>query len=237
MSKLKRPFVVAFSGGCCSGKTTMLNALKEQLEKEGHKVLTFKADSHAYLAERNTTIDAIRRRAFDYLRFQEWICHEQANFENQILQGHYNEYDVILLDRSLFDCIFYTKYYIDLGSPSLEVGNGFERYYDLQLYLDKHANKAVERIYDLILIFDALKEPKGNTETYTRPASLKVLKYIESFGIAQIVTYYTALNHPELLKYINLNTTKQEEAVQDTIKTIKWYSNAYSKSLINTKSY
>lgn len=220
MSKIKKPFVVAFSGGCCSGKTTTLNALKEQLENEGKKVLVFKADSHAYLAERNTTIDAIRRRALDYLRFQEWICHEQANFENQILQDRYYDYDVILLDRSLFDCVFYTQYYIDLGNESLQLGMGLNRYYDLQLYLDKYLAKAVERVYSLVLFFEPITKPEGDTSTYTRPVGLDMLKYIESFGISKIVDHYCI---PGFLNRINLNTIKQEEAVQNIINIINHY--------------
>lgn len=212
MSKIKKPFVVAFSGGCCSGKTTTLNALKEQLEKEGKKVLVFKADSHAYLAERNTTIDAIRRRALDYLRFQEWICHEQANFENQILQDRYYDYDVILLDRSLFDCLFYTQYYIDLGNESLQLGMGLNRYYDLQLYIDKYLTKAVERIYDMVLFFEPITKPEGDASTYTRPVGLDTLKYIESFGISKIVDHYSM---PSRLQRINLNKREVKAVVRN----------------------
>lgn len=223
MSKIKKPFVVAFSGGCCSGKTTTLNAIKEQLEKEGKKVLVFKADSHAYLAERNTTIDAIRRRALDYLRFQEWICHEQANFENQILQDRYYDYDVILLDRSLFDCLFYTQYYIDVGNESLQLGMGLNRYYDLQLYLDKYLTKAVNRIYDLILYFKPIDKPEGETESYTRPIGLSTLKYIEGFGISQNVWLYTA-HCPERVNTIDLNRNEQKEVIPNIVNIIKYYS-------------
>ena len=219
MSKIKKPFVVAFSGGCCSGKTTTLNALKEQLEKEGKKVLVFKADSHAYLAERNTTIDAIRRRALDYLRFQEWICHEQANFENQILQDRYYDYDVILLDRSLFDCLFYTQYYIDLGNESLQLGMGLNRYYDLQLYLDKYLTKAVQRIYDMVLFFEPITKPEGDTSTYSRPVGLDMLKYIEGHGIYSLVKYRAV---PGRLCLINLNTTELQKAVQNIIYNITY---------------
>ena len=49
MKKNKRPFVIAFSGGCCSGKTTTLNALKDRLEQEGFRVMSFNADTHAYI--------------------------------------------------------------------------------------------------------------------------------------------------------------------------------------------
>lgn len=219
MSKIKKPFVVAFSGGCCSGKTTTLNALKEQLEKEGKKVLVFKADSHAYLAERNTTIDAIRRRALDYLRFQEWICHEQANFENQILQDRYYDYDVILLDRSLFDCLFYTQYYIDLGNESLQLGMGLNRYYDLQLYLDKYLTKAVQRIYDMVLFFEPITKPEGATSTYSRPVGLDMLKYIEGHGIYGLIKYRAAFGR---LCLINLNTTELQKAVQNIIYNISY---------------
>lgn len=219
MSKIKKPFVVAFSGGCCSGKTTTLNALKGQLEKEGKKVLVFKADSHAYLAERNTTIDAIRRRALDYLRFQEWICHEQANFENQILQDRYYEYDVILLDRSLFDCLFYTQYYIDLGNESLQLGMGFNRYYDLQLYLDKYLTKAIQRIYDMVLFFEPIVAPEGDTSMYSRPVGLDMLKYIEGQGIYSLIKYRAA---PGRLCLINLNTTELQKAIQNIMYNINY---------------
>ena len=233
MSKIKKPFVVAFSGGCCSGKTTTLNALKEQLEKEGKKVLVFKADSHAYLAERNTTIDAIRRRALDYLRFQEWICHEQANFENQILQDRYYDYDVILLDRSLFDCLFYTQYYIDLGNESLQLGMGLNRYHDLQLYLDKYITKAIERIYDMILFFEPITKPAGNTATYTRPIGLDMLKYIEGFGISKIVDYYSSSNRITVSR-INLNTTELPGVIQNITNVFLYYSRkAARKKVIN----
>lgn len=217
MSKIKKPFVVAFSGGCCSGKTTTLNALKEQLEKEGKKVLIFKADSHAYLAERNTTIDAIRRRALDYLRFQEWICHEQVNFETQILQDRYYNYDVILLDRSLFDCLFYTQYYIDLGNESLQLGMGLQRYLDLQFYLDTAITRATERVYDMLLFFAPIIEPVEDPSTYTRPAGLDILKSIEHNGIAKAIRTFETSN---LLYKIDLNKKEVKRVIQNIIDNI-----------------
>ena len=218
MNKIKKPFVVAFSGGCCSGKTTTLNALKEQLEKEGKKVLVFKADSHGYLAERATTIDSIRKVAFDYLRFQEWLCHEQGKFENEILQERYHMYDIILLDRSLFDCLFYTQYYMDLGSTSLQFGDGLNRYYDLLTYLYRNIEKSAKRIYDLTLVFAPITKLEKDVKTYTRPADLDTLKYIESLGICEIIKAYAS--EVSICK-INLNKTPLKEVVSNVVETIK----------------
>ena len=217
--KNKRPFVIAFSGGCCSGKTTTLNAIKDRLEQEGLKVLSFKADTHAYLKERNATIDSIRKVAFDYLRYQEFVCTEQWKFENQILREAYNGYDVILLDRSLFDCLFYTIYYFNLGDESLHFGLGLERYYNLQLELYKHLQEAVDRVYNLTLFFAPLMEPKGEVNTFSRPSNLKMLKHIEGLGIKKIVDNYSTYGVLPLgmFKQVNLNKAGEAESLYDYI--------------------
>ena len=220
MKKNKRPFVIAFSGGCCSGKTTALNAIKDRLEQEGFRVMSFKADTHAYLKERNATIDSIRKVVFDYLRYQEFVCTEQWNFENQILREFYNDYDVILLDRSLFDCLFYTIYYFNLGDEGLCFGLGLERYYDLQLALYKHLQEAVDRVYDLTLCFEPLKEPKGEVNTFSRPSNIKILKYIEGLGIRKIVdTYYGDDTRLPLgiMRKVDLNKAHQAEDLYNYI--------------------
>ena len=223
MKKNKRPFVIAFSGGCCSGKTTALNAIKDRLEQEGFRVMSFKADTHAYLKERNATIDSIRKVAFDYLRYQEFVCTEQWNFENQILREFYNDYDVILLDRSLFDCLFYTIYYFNLGDDGLRFGLGLERYYNLQLELYKHLQEAVDRVYDLTLCFEPLMEPKGEVNTFSRPSNIKMLKHIEGLGIRKVVdTYYgndTCLPLG-IMRKVDLNKSHQAEDLYNFITNV-----------------
>lgn len=223
MKKNKRPFVIAFSGGCCSGKTTALNAIKDRLEQEGFRVMSFKADTHTYLKERNATIDSIRKVAFDYLRYQEFVCAEQWNFENQILREFYNDYDVILLDRSLFDCLFYTIYYFNLGDEGLCFGLGLERYYDLQLALYKHLQEAVDRVYDLTLCFEPLMEPKGEVNTFSRPSNINMLKHIEGLGIRKIVYRYYG-DHDSLplgtVRKVDLNKSHQAEDLYNFITNI-----------------
>lgn len=223
--KNKKPFVIAFSGGCCSGKTTTLNALKDRLEQEGFRVMSFKADTHAYLKERNATIDSIRKVAFDYLRYQEFVCTEQWKFENQILREFYNDYDVILLDRSLFDCLFYTIYYFNLGDDGLRFGLGLERYYNLQLDLYKHLQEAVDRVYDLTLCFEPLMEPKGEVNTFSRPSNIKMLKHIEGLGIRKIVdAYYFNLGDDGLplgiMRKVDLNKSHQAEDLYNFITDV-----------------
>lgn len=223
MKKNKRPFVIAFSGGCCSGKTTTLNAIKERLEKEGLRVMSFKAATHAYLKERNTTIDSIRKVALDYLRYQEFVCTEQWKFENLILREFYNDYDVILLDRSLFDCLFYTIHYFNLGDDGLRFGLGLERYFNLQLDLYKHIQEAVDRVYNLTLCFEPLAEPKGEVNTFSRPSNIKMLKHIEGQGISRIVdSYYVNTRFVPLgiMRKVDLNKSHQAEDLYNFITNV-----------------
>lgn len=224
MGRNKKPIVIAFSGGCCSGKTTTLNAVKERLEKDGLKVLVFKADSHGYLEERGQTIDSIRRVASNYLRFQEFVCKQQWTFENEILRGLYDDNDVILLDRSLFDCLFYTIYYVNLSDESLQAGLHLRHYYDLQLMLYKHLQTAVDRVYNLTLYFAPLEEPKGKVTTYSRPNNLNMLKHIEGLGIHKLINdyYYDGLPAGSR-KFINLNKTNVFETTESIIEVVKQF--------------
>lgn len=223
----KKPFVFAFSGGCCSGKTTALNALKDVLEKENFKVLVFKADSHLYLKERNTTIDKIRKSAPEYLKFQEFVCKEQWNFETQILQGLYdNYYDVILLDRALFDCQFYTTAYFNLGDEALQYGDYLDRYQRLLINLSIKLPESVEHVYNQSFCFAPLNKPKSQTDTYTRPANLKGLQYIEWQGIKRIVDNYHSANYPTRLSskcHIDLNKTELEALCNFALRATKHY--------------
>ena len=68
------PFTIAFSGGCFSGKTSTMEALKFILEKEGYNVVIIsEAMRETEVAKSGMSIDAIRQDANLYFKLQKEI--------------------------------------------------------------------------------------------------------------------------------------------------------------------
>lgn len=107
--------VIAFSGGCFSGKTTTMNEVKAYLEDAGYKVVVL---GELIRTTTNKPIDVIRKDPTAYLRLQENIIRSKIEQENKALEDYSNT--VYLADRAITDSLFYLQNYVDKSSLSDE---------------------------------------------------------------------------------------------------------------------
>ena len=70
--------IIAFSGGCCSGKTTTLQALAKELEAHGRKVVILHENIRVFIdALGLKSIDEARENPETYLRIQNKAIREK----------------------------------------------------------------------------------------------------------------------------------------------------------------
>lgn len=107
--------VIAFSGGCFSGKTTTINEVKSYLEDAGYRVVVL---GELIRTATNKPIDVIRKDPTAYLRLQEKIIRSKIEQENKALKDNSNT--VYLADRAITDSLFYLQNYVDKSGLSDE---------------------------------------------------------------------------------------------------------------------
>ena len=107
--------VIAFSGGCFSGKTTTMNEVKAYLEDAGYKVVVL---GELIRTATSKPIDVIRKDPTAYLRLQEKIIRSKIEQENKALEDDSNT--VYLADRAITDSLFYLQNYVDKSGLSDE---------------------------------------------------------------------------------------------------------------------
>lgn len=166
--------MIAFSGGCHSGKTTLMHAVADRLRDMGKDVLVFKENAHNYLEKGG--IDELRANPSKYLDFQEVVVNERINFEKQWLDNQIVGDQIVLVDRPISDSLAYIFMYINVDSLSDE---DKLRYRDLVFSIRKHiisfwrANKLT------IFSLEPLVHACPDSETEYRPKGINSVKYAE----------------------------------------------------------
>lgn len=175
--------VVTFSGGCVSGKTTMMNAVRENLASKGIKCVFM---DEIMREKKINSIDDIRSAPGKYLSLQEDIIMEKVNLERMIKFSTKSiDADVVLIDRALSDSLFYLLFYTDKSKLTTAELQRFEALY---AYVNDHAKYMFERIYDLVIFFKPLSNVKVDDKF--RPKNIDILKYTESRMIEMLNTYF-----------------------------------------------
>lgn len=166
--------MIAFSGGCHSGKTTLMRAVADRLRDMGKDVLVFKENAHNYLEKGG--IDELRANPSKYLDFQEVVVNERINFEEQWLNNQIVGDQIVLVDRPISDSLAYIFMYINVDSLSDE---DKRRYRDLVFSIREHiisfwrANKLT------IFSLEPLVHACPDSETEYRPKGINSVKYAE----------------------------------------------------------
>lgn len=168
--------MIAFSGGCHSGKTTLMRAMADRLRDMGKDVLVFKENAHNYLEKGG--IDELRANPSKYLDFQEVVVNERINFEKQWLNNQIAGDDqIVLVDRPISDSLAYIFMYINVDSLSDE---DKRRYRDLVFSIRKHIVSFWRRTNKLtIFSLEPLVHACPDSETEYRPKSINSVKYAE----------------------------------------------------------
>ncbi len=111
--KDKKGLLIGFSGASGSGKTTLVNLISEELKKEGHDVVVVDEIVRKVFTDYSKTygfksLNEIRK-SDRFVEFQFQIFGSQY-FTEEILR---KEYEVVITDRTIFDSIMYTVFWLD----------------------------------------------------------------------------------------------------------------------------
>lgn len=169
--------IVAFSGGCFSGKTTTMEALKKALETKGYKVCMLSELIRNVISE---PIDDIRKDPAKYFEVQKKIISEKINQETHAFKVVNDDFiecehnDVIFLaDRAITDSMFYLENYVD---KSRLQDSTIHEYCEFHEMLRKYSHDAF-RNYSMVVEFKPL-ENSNNNDTF-RPKNIDFLKTYE----------------------------------------------------------
>lgn len=105
--------LIGFAGPSCSGKTTVIRGVYEQLKSQGIRVTVINEVAR-WVFERYFsgygTLDRLRRDKWVLMQFQRKVYEEQIYLEQVLSQ----QYDLVLTDRTLFDVLMYVVMYCDV---------------------------------------------------------------------------------------------------------------------------
>lgn len=215
--------VIAFSGGCLSGKSTTMELLKHRLEDEGNKVILL---DELMREQKVTSIDDIRKKPSEYLKIQKQIIEDkitqELGIEYHVLKSKLdcvkNNKDVeeyyVLINRAISDSIFYLLFYVDKSQLSL---NDLKIYEELYRFADVCAHKIFGTVYDLVVSFEPIKF-KAKSDEF-RPKNIDILKFTESRFILSLTHYYM-YDNKHLIVDMNEYENKPQKAVDIILKEL-----------------
>lgn len=211
------PFTIAFSGGCFSGKTSTMEALKSILEKDGYKVVIIsEAMRETEVAKSGMSIDAIRQDANLYFKLQKEIIRKKINQEFEAFNGEPNT--IYLFDRAITDSLFYYEFYVDKSKLDNK-----KDYFGFHKYLIKKVRLMLNQI-DLLIEFKPLKNCDVNDDKM-RPAYLEEASYSEYTCIHRLNYTYRRINSGLGTRLgfmsINLNNECSNNCIEQIIDKIK----------------
>lgn len=196
---------IVFSGGCFSGKTTTMLKAKEIFEKHGHAVVLL---SELVRKREIVSIDEIRKNPFAYLAFEEDVIREKIAQEIKLHKQ--NKKQVVLVDRSITDSLFYLTFYTDKS----ELGElEWERYELLHAEVVAHIKFAFNYIYGPILEFSPITKTE-NTDTQFRPKQIDLLKNIEH-DIIHSFNESFAKDTSRTIRRFDLNAVNANEVITE----------------------
>lgn len=208
------PFTIAFSGGCFSGKTSTMEALKYILEKEGYKVVIIsEAMRETEVAKSGMSIDAIRQDANLYFKLQREIIQKKINQEFEAFNGEPNT--IYLFDRAITDSLFYYEFYVDKGKLDNK-----EEYFKFHKYLLDKVSSTLNQV-DLLIEFKPLNNRDINADKM-RPAYLSSASYSEFACIFRLNHNYRRKFDRKLGYYmVDLNDEYYNNCVEQIINKIR----------------
>lgn len=206
--------LIAFSGGCHSGKTTLMNEVADVLKRAGVEVIVFKENAHKFLKKGG--IDELRANPTEYLAFQQLVIQERINFEKNVLKGLVGGKDaVILLDRPITDSLAYMFMYINVDSlNSVELKTYAKLVSDIEEHVTDYANYV--NVESHIFALAPLKQSCSEEEMTYRPKGINKVKAAEA-SVTKTLLY----TYPQDDVYIN--DLSAYDKLEDRVnKVMKW---------------
>lgn len=213
--------VIAFSGGCFSGKTTAMQAVKKSLENAGCKVTVL---DELIRTVTDKPIDVIRWDSSEYLELQDKIIRGKIAQE---IKAFEDESDTIyLVDRAITDSLFYLQNYVDKSSLS---SNEMKVFCELHKDTIQHARRAFQHArrafgcpsddsgYFAVVEFKPLV---GKNTDLLRPMHIDYSKEFEHDAI-HILNLSFRYSSSVPFKYVDLNESDVQNLVSSIHKFLK----------------
>lgn len=203
-------YLILFSGGCNSGKTTMLKAVASKLQSLGHKVNIL---DELIRKETDKPIDELRKDAKSYLKLQDKIIRRKIEQERTALKDE--SQTIYLADRAVTDSLFYLENYVDKSQLDDEES--------LKLFcrLHKFAHNYLEyNFWRFSFVFEFLPLTVKEHDSF-RPAYIEMLKNYESICISRMNYMYSNGYAERNFKAIDLNSIDAEKAAKKITNLIE----------------
>lgn len=184
---MKKPTVIAFSGGCFSGKTSTIEALEKILISKNIKVIKLNELMRNFT--KNLSIDTLRTKFPNmYFKIEKQVISNKISDEEKAKKFYKDDTCVILIDRALTDSLFYYENYvrpIELASYKDK-----EEYYKFRSYLIDKIKEHFAKIYDLLVEFKPL-DAQNNKDNINRPDDAALSNRYEYECIKRLNFYYS----------------------------------------------
>lgn len=219
-----KPFTIAFSGGCCSGKTSTMQALKSILEKQGYKVVIFdeiirqtkEAEYH------DNDIEKLRENTVSYFKLQKKIIEQKVEQEKEAFNC--KEPVIFLFDRALTDSLFYFEFYVN--KSHLLGGSLKQDYFAFHRWLYREVMDSMYHLDMLVEFKPLLGVADSDTDTM-RPNFLDIACYSEFLGIHRnnLALFYDLLDRTPRKAYLQFDLSTVDgnnciESIIDKIQTV-----------------
>ncbi len=202
------PFVIEFTGTPRTGKTSIINNLEDFLKKAGYKVKVL---------EEFTTSKIYKENLFHKLKkeYKNVVNTEIPKYVNEQLDEELkNDYDIILIDRSLFDrCIWIDRLYLKGGISSEEVEDYYGKYIPL---IKEKINLVISTYCDSLISLKRDYECNLSLETRTFLNEKNVNEYNNS--LKRTIELFK--NNKYEINFYNTNDVSLSNVTYDITKTI-----------------
>ena len=183
--------VIAFSGGCFSGKTSAIQLVKDDFIAKGLTCVVIEELIRDYKIK---SIDDLRSDPNAYFDIQEQIITKKIMQEEKSIIMHY---DVVLIDRAISDSLFYLLFYVDANklTPDRQ-----DKYLALVNFVTQYAKlQAFKEIYSCVAFFKPINA--ACEDTVFRPHDINMRKFTES----AFINFINLANMAPELPYISFD--------------------------------
>lgn len=200
------PFIVPFSGGCFSGKTTTMRAVQAILSNLKYNCRIVEEPIRRL---KIASIDELRKKPSEYLKMQLKITPARINHELSLRETAMPA--IFLVDRAIADSMFYPLFYLnteELNNRELLKAK------NLFALMQKSAQFLYDGVYNHVLFFKPME--LSCSDTKFRPTRIDVLKYIESDMILNLTKSFT-----DDFTVLNMNFQTAEEVANLILSKIQ----------------
>lgn len=199
---MKKQIILALSGGCYSGKTSVMKNI--QANNPGLNVIVL---PELMRSIKMLSIDDLRNNPGEYLKVQDEIVRRKMLYENDVANSH--DFDIAVFDRAITDSLYYLVNHVDsrrLTYSESVIHN------NLISDAQRHAIYAMEHIYTHLAFF--LPIEAEFEESKFRPSNIHEVKYKESIFIQTTNEHCMSIaNKRPAYKVFNLNVERMQNVL------------------------